>query len=236
MRPPPALLMVAWGAALAGGAEAEGCRLALVLALDVSVSVNAEEDRLQREGLARAMLAPEVARAFLAGDPVAVFAFEWSGARSQRPLLPGWVLIENETDLAGLAGAIAASERTVGPSDFTAIGAALEYAGAALEEAPACRARTVDVSGDGQINDGPRPAAVYEDALWDGITVNALVIGGAEPGESLGDWFEAHVVRGPGAFWMLADGYADYERAMRAKLLRELEHTVISGEPGGGAG
>jgi hypothetical protein len=222
--------------ALAGPAGAEGCRLALVLALDVSVSVNAEEDRLQREGLARAMLAPEVARAFLAGDPVAVFAFEWSGSRSQRALLPGWVLVEEEGDLARVAEALVRSDRMVGPSDFTAVGAALAFAAAALTEAPPCRARTVDVSGDGRINDGPRPADVYEDPLWDSVTVNALVIGGAEPGDSLGAWFEAHVVRGPGAFWMLADGYGDYERAMRAKLLRELEHTVISGEPAGGAG
>jgi Protein of unknown function (DUF1194) len=229
-----------WGAlmaglALASPAGAEGCRLALVLALDVSVSVDAEEDRLQREGLARALLAPEVARAFLAGDPVAVFAFEWSGAASQRALLAGWVLVEDGEDLVHVAEAIAGSERRVGPSDFTAIGAALEFAGAALREAPECRARTVDVSGDGQINDGPRPAAVYAEPSWGGVTVNALVIGGAEDGPGLGAWFEANVLRGPGAFWLLADGYGDYERAMRAKLLRELEHTVVSGSPGSGA-
>jgi hypothetical protein len=221
---------------LAGPAEAEGCRLALVLALDVSVSVDAAEDRLQREGLARSLLAPEVARAFLLGDPVAVLAFEWSGARSQRMLTPGWVLVETEADLARLAEAIEGSERRQGPSDFTAVGAALEFAEGALREAPACRARTVDVSGDGQINDGPRPAAVYADPFWDGVRVNALVIGGAEPAAILGAWFESNVLRGSGAFWLLADGYEDYEQAMRAKLLRELEHTVVSGEPAGGGG
>ena len=220
------------GLALAGPAGAEGCRLALVLALDVSVSVDSKEDRLQREGLARALLAPEVAQAFLVGDPVAVFAFEWSGAFSQRALLPGWVLVEDGEDLVRVAQAVAGSERRAGPSDFTAIGAALGFAGAALAEAPDCRARVVDVSGDGTINDGPRPAAIYADPTWDGVTVNALVIGGAEDGPRLGAWFEANVLRGPGAFWLLADGYGDYERAMRAKLLRELEHTVVSGGPG----
>ncbi|EYD78323.1 identified by similarity to GB.1 [Rubellimicrobium mesophilum DSM 19309] len=183
---------------LAGPAGAEGCRLALVLALDVSVSVDAEEDRLQREGLARALMAPEVASAFLRGDPVALFAFDWSGAASQRAILPGWVVVEAQADLARVAAAIAGSRRTTGPSDFTAVGAALEFAGAALAEAPPCRGRTVDISGDGQINDGPRPSAVYADPLWEGVTVNALVIGGAEDGRTLGAWFEADVCGDPG--------------------------------------
>ena len=92
----------------AGSAAAEGCRLALVLALDISSSVDAEEDRLQREGLASALLAPEVAQAFLAGDPVALFAFEWSGSRVQAALLPGWVTVRSEAELRGAAAAIRA--------------------------------------------------------------------------------------------------------------------------------
>ncbi len=225
---PPALLLAAW---VAGPAPAQDCRLALVLAIDVSSSVDAAEDRLQREGLGRALVAPEVMRAFLSGDPVALYAFEWSGQRSHVALTRGWEMVEAEGDLRRIAGAIAESPRSRSNLP-TAVGAALGHAASRLRDGPDCRARTVDVAGDGQINDGPRPAAVYEDALWDGVTVNALVIGGAEPGKSLGDWFEAHVVRGPGAFWMLADGYEDYERAMKAKLLRELEHRVVSGGPG----
>ena len=57
-------------------AAAQECRLALVLALDVSASVDPAEDRLQRDGLAQALLAPEIVHAFLAGDPVAIFVFE----------------------------------------------------------------------------------------------------------------------------------------------------------------
>ena len=63
---------------LTSPAMAQDCRLALVLALDVSSSVDAIEDRLQRDGLARALLAPEVVRAFVTGEPVALFAFEGS--------------------------------------------------------------------------------------------------------------------------------------------------------------
>jgi hypothetical protein len=220
-----------WLAALAvaGPAEAEGCRLALVLALDVSISVDAEEDRLQREGLARALLAPEVVAAFLAGDPVALHAFEWSGARSQSAILPGWEVVRTPADLGRIAEAIRRSERRHGPGDFTAVGAALAHAAEMLGEAPACRARTVDVSGDGRNNDGPQVEDVVRSAAFEGVTVNALVIGGAEDGGLLAEWFDANVLRGPGAFRVLADGYGDYERAMRAKLMRELEHRVVSG-------
>ena len=76
------VLRTAWGLAtllgLAAPATAQDCRLALVLALDVSGSVSAREDRLQRQGLAAALLAPEVRRAFASGDPVALYVVQWS--------------------------------------------------------------------------------------------------------------------------------------------------------------
>jgi hypothetical protein len=75
---------------LASPAVAGDCRLALVLALDVSSSVDRHEHRLQRQGLARALLAPEVVRAFLIGDPVALYVFEWSGLSTLAPFPPGW--------------------------------------------------------------------------------------------------------------------------------------------------
>ena len=91
----------AWSLAMLLGlgspALANDCRLALVLALDVSASVDSHEDRLQREGLARALVAPEVVRAFLAGAPVALYVFEWSGPLHQVTFPPGW-------QMAGSAG------------------------------------------------------------------------------------------------------------------------------------
>lgn len=226
-------------------AQAEDCRLALVLALDVSGSVSATEDRLQRGGLAAALLAPEVSRAALTGGPVALYAFEWAGASYQAPVLPGWQLIGSEQDLARVAGAIGQPRGTAyqpaeRAADGTAVGAALVHAAAALAAGPDCRERTVDVSGDGVNSQGVEPATVIEH-LYDGVTVNALVIdepfddpmlemrhGGDQP---LAAWFMGAVVHGPGAFHVLADGYEDYERAMTAKLLRELEPPLVSELP-----
>jgi hypothetical protein len=234
-------------------AQAEDCRLALVLALDVSGSVSAADDRLQREGLAAALLAPEVTRAFLTGGPVALYVFEWAGSSSQAALLPGWEMIQGEHDLLRVAGALTQGRhsglRSSGlVQDGTAVGSALVHAAAALESGPGCLARTVDVSGDGVNSQGIDPAFVIE-SLYDGITVNALVIMESYDDPMLdrrygGDallatWFSDAVLNGPGAFYVVADGYEDYERAMTVKLLREigvpqLSHAVTSGDGPGG--
>lgn len=214
------------------------CRLALVLALDVSTSVDEPEEQLQREGLAHALTSPEVVRAFLAGDPVALYIFQWSGVASQAPMLPGWVIVDSAEDLVWAAQVLADNER-VNSRSKTAIGAALTHASEAFSAGPACHARTVDVSGDGRSNDGVQPYEVYRAHSLDGVTVNALIVGEVsdigsqnyEQGRRLVAWFEAEILRGPGAFWIMADGYEDYERAMRVKLLRELGPPMISGLP-----
>jgi hypothetical protein len=228
---------VAWRLAtllgLASPALAENCRLALVLALDVSASVDSQEHQLQREGLARALVAPEVMRAFLMGDPVTLYIFEWSGQGRQTPLSSGWQIVQHESDLIAFAGSLLLQPR---PADSiveasTALGAALAHADAVLQEAPNCRAQTVDVSGDGRNNQGEEPQRVYESGLLGGALVNALVIEDAQGKHALSAWFERNVLHGPGAFLVVADGYEDYERAMRLKLLRELELPVVGGAP-----
>jgi hypothetical protein len=224
---------------LAVPAQAEDCRLALVLALDVSSSVDASEDHLQREGLARALVAPEVAQAFLASEPVALYVFEWSGPYHQVALGPGWQMVRSEGDLARIAATIAASRSDMRRvTRTTAMGSALVHAALALSEGPRCWARVVDIAGDGASNHGHEPALVYQLPQFDGVTVNALVVGGAQVNGGVrvndGDlvaWFETDVLRGPGAFWILAEGYTDYERAMKAKLLRELGLPLVSGWP-----
>lgn len=235
----------AWGLAallgLAGPAEAQDCRLALVLALDVSASVDLAEDRLQRIGLARALLAPEVVQAFLQGAPVALFVFEWAGPAYQVNLTPGWRMVEAESDLAHVAAAAYAGRGHEEPrrarDGGTALGTALVHAAALLGTAPPCAAQTVDVSGDGENNQGLGPSDVYGSSLLDGVTVNALVIDrlrvkAPRPEEvPLVAWFRAHVLHGPDAFWVLAEGFEDYERAIRAKLRRELELPVVSQGP-----
>jgi hypothetical protein len=229
----PAILSSALSLGPAGPAQAQDCRLALVLALDVSESVDYLEDRFQRRGLAQALLAPEVVRAFVSSEPVALYVFEWAGEHSQVMLVPGWQMIQSEEDLARIAEAIAASKRSAADDLHppTALGAALAHAAEALRKSPACHVRVVDVAGDGQNNSGPEPWMIYEAGLLDGVTVNALIIDQGADDPELVSWFERAVLQGPGAFWMLADGYEDYERAMAAKLRRELELPLVSGRP-----
>jgi hypothetical protein len=215
------------------GAQANACRLALVLALDVSSSVDVIEDRLQRNGLASALLAPEVQAAFFATpDPVALYAFEWSG-RYDQSVLVSWQMIRTPADLVSVAETLVASTRS--RSDMpTALGHALGHAAVALTEAPACLFQTIDVAGDGFNNEGFGPSEAYAHFPFDEVTVNALVIedqGFAGRSELL-EFFQNDVRRGPGSFVVSARGYSDYERAMRIKLERELRAIMIGGLPG----
>jgi hypothetical protein len=95
----------------------------------------------------------------------------------------------------------------------------------------------LDISGDGKNNDGADPDMLEDEPILAGITVNALVIGADEGGEAdrhavaigeLSSYFNAHVIRGPDAFVQVALGFADYERAMTRKLLRELQPAAMS--------
>lgn len=212
-------------ASIAAG-EAVACRLALLLALDASSSVDAEEYLTQRNGLAAALIAPEVQAAFLsAPEPVALAAFEWSGEWNQRVMLD-WRMIRSGEDL--LRAAEELSEATRGATGFpTAIGAALGYAAGRLSEAPLCDRQTIDVSGDGRNNHGFPPPLAYKHFPLAGVTVNALAIGGAANLRDLVAYFQAEVIQGPNAFVQSARDYADFERAMRRKLEREVSRAVV---------
>ena len=226
----PLVIRAAISALALWAAPAQACRLALVLAMDVSSSVNPEEDRLQRTGLAAALLDRDVQAAFFAsGNPVALHAFEWSGRYDQTLLLPGWTLIETPDDLARAAAAIAGSVRT--RSDMpTAMGHALGFASILLQERPDCFFHTIDVAGDGENNEGFSPALAYGAFPFDDVTVNALVVSTTEePPARLVAWFDQNVLRGPGAFLEVARGFGEYEAAMKRKLLRELAVQVLGG-------
>lgn len=214
----------------------ETCRQALALGLDVSSSVNSREYRLQLDGLASALDDPDVVRAFLAapGAYVRVMVYEWSGARDQRVLV-GWREIRTPQDLAAIATTLRATGRVpVNPA--TALGNALVQGGQYLGEQVTCWKRTLDISGDGKSNTGPRPQDVEANPALAGVTVNALVIGSDAPdgGVEAGDikeleaYFRAHVIRGAGAFAETANGFEDYSKAMTRKLLRELEGLALS--------
>ena len=224
-------LLIIAGLALVPSAS-WACRLALMLAVDVSASIDAAEYRLQRDGLAAALVSPQVRDALLStpGNPVALSVFEFSGSRQQTTIL-SWTLIRSATDIAQAAARIRATARS--NTEYpTAIGYALGHAAIAFRRSPACLQRKLDISGDGENNFGFAPALAFKHFPLDGITVNALAIGGDAELQTLIDYFAAEVVRGPGAFVEAALDHTDFAAAMRRKLLREIA-TLVIGEVSG---
>lgn len=211
------------------------CRQALAMALDVSSSVDRTEYQLQLNGLAGALLDPEVQALLLfqPNAPIDLAVFEWSGPTSQRLILP-WTTISDAADLRAVVGVLQ-NQRRPGGTETTAIGAALEYGAALLQQRQSCWALTIDISGDGKRNAGPRPRSVLARTGFDDITVNALVIGTDAPSgdqitgneiAELSSYFRAEVLHGENAFLETALGFQDFQRAMKQKLLRELNVAI----------
>lgn len=208
------------------------CRLALALAIDVSSSVDAAEDQLQRSGVVAALIAPEVEAAFFAANqPVALAIYEWSGRYNQKILLE-WTMIDSRRALVEAAEVIANSTRS--HNDFpTAMGYALGYGAKLLERAPKCLRQTIDMAGDGQNNEGFEPYIAYREFPFAEVTVNGLVVNAADFEGEVGliAYYQSQVLHGPGAFMVIANGFEDYERAMRIKLERELTPPTIGAFP-----
>ncbi|MEQ9693417.1 DUF1194 domain-containing protein [Shimia sp. SDUM112013] len=219
--------------ATAAVTEAEAaCRQALALGLDVSGSVDAGEYRLQLDGLANALESPEVREILLGAPdwPVRIAVYEWSGPRNfNRRLLVDWQDIHTETDLSHVTTRLRDTQRR--PADpSTALGAAMAFGLSLLEQQSECPKRTLDISGDGKSNTGPRPRDI---PLPDWITINGLVVVPRDQGQTpdaaeLTAYYTANVLHGVDAFVEAADGFKDYERAMRRKLLRELQGLNLS--------
>ena len=200
------------------------CRLALVLAMDVSSSVDAAEDRLQREGLANALLSPQVKAAFFVSPAsVAIYIFEWSG-RAHQHSIRDWTIISSPTDLVSVAASIRTSNRTQAGLP-TAMGHALGHAAQALRNGPDCAFRTIDVAGDGPNNAGFGPHSVYATFPFENVIVNGLVI--SEDDTQTEDYFRNEVIRGAGAFVEVADGFNNFQAAMQRKLVRELSAQIV---------
>lgn len=222
---------------VSGTTAAAGCRQALALGLDVSGSVDLREYRLQLDGLVTALNDPEVTALLLARPdaPVALTVFEWSGATDQAVLVP-WTTITDRTSLDGVSTRLAHVERRLA-SPSTALGVAMEVGARLLDEKTECWKRTLDISGDGISNFGPRPRDVKPGLATRGITVNALVIGADAPASGdkrqaeiaeLSSYFRAEVITGADAFVQTALGFEDYAAAMTLKLKRELSSIAVS--------
>ena len=214
--------------------HAQSCRQALLLGLDVSLSVDPLDFTLQREGLSRALLDPVVQDAMIRGpDHIELAVFEWSGSFDQK-LLVDWTVIDSPATLQGVALTVLQTEQET-RSGRTAIGAALVHARDLLVSRAHCETLTLDISGDGMNNSGFGPETVRAELEALGIGVNGLVIEGTPFEQSEGDpsvnqltdYFYENVITGPAAFVEAIIGFSAYEEAIKRKLLRELVPSMV---------
>jgi len=216
------------GLALAPSHASADCALELILAVDVSGSIDSREFDLEANGLADAFENPSLASAIgeLPGGMLVILT-HWSGSTRQRAMT-GWHRLSDGPSLA----AFAAEARSAGRAwrNFsTAIGDALVHAGEVSRTAPErCKRRVIDVSGDGVSNEGKPPSVVSQALAAEGYTINGLVIRGADPDPVA--HYRAQVIAGPGAFVEIAESFEDYPRAILRKLLREIDQPMILSE------
>lgn len=222
------------------GLAQSNCRQALALGLDVSGSVDTFEYRLQIDGLAGALLRPEVQQAFLTFPeaPVRLFVFEWAGQGSRRVIVP-WTDVTSAQTLSDTAARLRSTPR-IETDPATAVGEAMVFGASELIAQNDCWRRTLDLSGDGKSNVGIRPRSLRDSPQLADITINGLVVGSdalsaadrrqAEIAD-LWAYFKIEVIRGPEAFVEVAIGFEDFEEAMARKLLKELQTLAVSGGP-----
>ena len=224
--------MAAIAGGIGGGARAERVDLLLVLAADVSRSIDDDEFNLQRKGYAAAITDPQVLRAITGGrhNAIAVTFVEWSGAGEQTVVVD-WTVIRDEEAAAAIASTILSAPRSfVGR---TAIGAAIDFAFERLRASPAQSERSViDVSGDGTSNSGRSVTESRDEAVAAGITINGLAIANnrsspgyafhTQPPGGLPKYFRENVIGGPGAFLVTVEDFHSFADAITRKLVAEI--------------
>ena len=200
------------------GTGARACDIALVLAMDVSGSVDAFEYGLQTEGIAQAIRDPDVTDALVHGQ-VALAVVQWSGVNEQAVTLP-WTRVREPVEATRLAGRIAGMPRAFGGGN-TAVGEAIRHATALFDEVGDCAHWVIDVSGDGDENEGFTLGDARRAAWARGIAINGLAIEAAGPASPITQFYERWVIT-PGGFVITAAQHLDFARAMTVKMRREL--------------
>ncbi|HZS84744.1 MAG TPA: DUF1194 domain-containing protein [Stellaceae bacterium] len=217
---PLAALVALLAITRAGPARAEAVDLALVLAVDVSGSIDGERFAIQRNGYAAAFGNPSVIDAIASGahGAIAVTLLEWSGPGHQQQVV-GWTLINDRASAAAFGNAIARVERVY--SDWTSISGAIDASVGLLRNSgfEATR-RVIDISGDGPNNSGRPIADARNDALAAGITINGLPITTTEP--DLDAYYRESVVGGDGAFTIVVQNFDSFASGILNKLVREI--------------
>jgi hypothetical protein len=206
---------------------AEPVDLALVLAVDVSLSVDQAEFALQLSGIASAFRDRRVWAAIEAAAPrgVAVTLVQWGDSSTQETGV-GWQRITDARSAARFATAVEAVKRAESGLG-TSIDRALRFSLASLEQAPfQARRRVIDLSGDGRHNQGAGLQRVRVQAAVQGVTVNGLAI--REDYPALDSFYWQEVVIGTGAFVQSVDSFADFEDGILRKLIREITGTPVA--------
>jgi hypothetical protein len=211
---------------------AEAVDLLLVLAADVSRSIDTAKFQLQRDGYAAAITDRRVLNVIRSGPnhQIAVCFVEWSGVGAQK-LVIDWTIIRDDASAREFSAQIAEAPRSF--SDRTSISGGIEFAMVQFARAPYdARRRTIDVSGDGTNNSGREVSAARDDALADGVTINGLVIlsdrplawnaDHTNPPGGLEKYYRDNVVGGPGAFVMAAENFESFGQAIINKMIAEI--------------
>jgi len=225
---------------------AEQVDLLLVLAADVSRSVDQPKFQLQRQGYATAIADKRVLEAITAGRHrrIAVCFVEWSGVSSQR-LVIDWTLIDGADAAQKFGDQLLELPRSF--AERTSISGGIDFAMGVLARSPYQAARrTIDVSGDGTNNSGRDVTFARDEALAAGVTINGLVILSerplawnpehTNPTGGLPNYFRNNVIGGPGAFVIVAEDFNTFGQAIVKKLIAEIAEApppTVAGQPGG---
>ena len=207
--------------------------LELVLAVDVSGSMDREEAEMQRAGYVSALVDPKVLRAIRSGyhGRIAATYVEWSGW-DYNEVITDWRLLDNEESVRAFSDVIAAAPLTRGR--YTSISGAIEFSLPLFDEnAYESNRRVIDVSGDGPNNSGRLIVVARDEAVAAGITVNGLSLVndridpfGWPQLPHLDLYYENCVIGGPRAFMVVAEGFHTFAAAIRKKLVIEIADLV----------
>ncbi|MHB2167768.1 DUF1194 domain-containing protein [Alsobacter sp. R-9] len=222
------LVGLALAAGWTPGARAETeVDLALVLAVDVSRSMDLEEQRLQREGYVEAFRSEVVHNAIRNGmiGKIAVVYMEWSGPGQQTVVIP-WTLIDGQQGAMDFAGRLEKAQ--IGRIFSTSISGAIDFGVELLEKSGVNALRSViDVSGDGPNNTGRTVTQARDEAIGKGVVINGLPFMVKQPTgfgdvENLDHYYEDCVIGGPGAFSIPIRDRQQISEATRTKIVREI--------------
>ena len=211
---------------------AEPVDLLLVLAADVSRSVDSQKFQLQREGYAAALNNPRVLEAIQSGrrGRIAVLFLEWSGFGNQKVVID-WMLIDGPKAGQAFGDRLLESPRSF--ADRTSISGGIDVAVAQLASAPfSSDRRTIDVSGDGTNNAGRDVGQARDEALALGISINGLAILSetplpwnpehTNPPGGLAKYYRDNVIGGPGSFVLEAKDFGSFGEAIVKKMIAEV--------------